>query len=49
MKSPKDYGFEIEVVRSLHGKSQINEVLSDDIEIHMSLGRSGKRYFRYQD
>ena len=47
MASPKAYGFEIEIERRLHGENQINKVLGDNIEIHMSLGRSCKRYFRY--
>jgi len=47
MASLKAYGFEIEIERRLHGENQINKVLGDNIEIHMSLGRSGKRDFRY--
>jgi len=47
MRLSKACGFEIEMARRLHGENQINEVLGDDIEIHISLGRSGKRYLKY--
>jgi len=47
MASPKAYGFEIEIERGLHGENQISEVWGDDVEIRLSLGRSGERDFRY--
>jgi len=47
MASPKAYGFEIEIERGLHGENQISKVLGDNVEIRLSLGRSGERDFRY--
>ena len=39
--------FEIEIERDSHGEGRISEVLGDDIEIPLDLGRSGERGFRY--
>ena len=38
--------FGIEVERESHGGGRVSEVLSDDIEMPLALGRSGERSFR---
>jgi len=39
------FGIEIEI--ESHGEGRISEVLGDDIEMPLALGRSGERGFRY--
>ena len=39
--------FKIEIERESHGEGRINEVLDDDVEMLLALGRSGERGFRY--
>jgi len=38
---------EIEREKGSHGEGRISEVLGDNVEIRLFLGRSGKRDFRY--
>jgi len=39
--------FEIKIERESHGEGRISEVLGDDVETPLALGRSGERGFRY--